>query len=456
MRKNQFLYLYILYGCLAFSLFGCAKGATTANIRETKSTVIPISEALDNLDHMMSQLEMPTTKTSSCVASILSFGGKSIKTKGLSDNYNLPDTLLYLVNFDKNGYAVLSADNRIGNVVYCITEDGSIDIDDLDEVLKTRTEYDNNVLACDSTDVFDSMGPSFVHTLLIYNALRDFNRCGDEGGGENSDDTDEDDNPLPYPEDDISGPTSDITVKPMVKTRWGQSFTPFNTLTPHNFPAGCVCIAVAQILVANKYATNMLFDGTVCNWDDMESVYNCNDPNNYYSTWDANNQVSHFVYELGKSGYCNISYGAKESSGYDSDARDTFRKLGYTNVHRFWHPLELTSDNKDRIFRMLHRGLSVYISASRWKSRGIDKEGHAWIIDGFTRGTTMNDCAYYYYHCNWGWGGTSNGYFKVECFDTEKRDRIEEGIDDGTAITQQKLHYDFNYTIIDYHKPDEE
>ena len=49
----------------------------------------------------------------------------------------------------------------------------------------------------------------------------------------------------------------------------------------------------------------------------------------------------------------------------------------------------LIKDQLDRGWPIIYRGYS-------------DDSGHAWNIDGYEDS---------FYHCNWGWGGSSNGYF---------------------------------------------
>jgi hypothetical protein len=41
--------------------------------------------------------------------------------------------------------------------------------------------------------------------------------------------------------------------------------------------------------------------------------------------------------------------------------------------------------------------------------------GHAWIVDGYID----VDSATTYYHCNWGWGGLDNGFFKLGAFQSK-------------------------------------
>lgn len=48
-------------------------------------------------------------------------------------------------------------------------------------------------------------------------------------------------------------------VRPMLTTKWHQQ-SPFSDRTPGNYPAGCVAIAVAQIMAYHEYPRDY------CNW----------------------------------------------------------------------------------------------------------------------------------------------------------------------------------------------
>jgi hypothetical protein len=42
-------------------------------------------------------------------------------------------------------------------------------------------------------------------------------------------------------------------------------------------------------------------------------------------------------------------------------------------------------------------------------------DGHAWIVDGYIE---VDSAPNTFYHCNWGWGGFNNGFFKLGAFQT--------------------------------------
>lgn len=51
------------------------------------------------------------------------------------------------------------------------------------------------------------------------------------------------------------------------------------------------------------------------------------------------------------------------------------------------------------------------------------KSGHGWIVDAYSYciDPYTKDITYAAVHCNWGWGGTNNGYFSGEVFSVAGR-----------------------------------
>jgi len=98
---------------------------------QESSTTIPLSEALASLDQMLVELSISTKSSNNksySISSVNPIGRLSfIQTKAGDLAPNIPDTLMYLVNFDdNNGFAVLAGDRRLGEQVYCVTENGVI------------------------------------------------------------------------------------------------------------------------------------------------------------------------------------------------------------------------------------------------------------------------------------------------------------------------------------------
>ena len=116
---------------------------------------------------------------------------------------------------------------------------------------------------------------------------------------------------------------------------------------------------------------------------------------------------------LRQTGICaNVVYGYSSSSNFNK-AKTAFTNLGYNYSY--------SNFSQSTVLNSVQSLLPVYI-------RGMDSddEGHAWVIDGIS---IYRQTVYYYtydypytycfneitdtnyFHCNWGWGGYSNGFY---------------------------------------------
>lgn len=195
--------------------------------------------------------------------------------------------------------------------------------------------------------------------------------------------------------------------------RWGQG-APFNLLTPYDdtqqaqTPAGCVAVAMSQIMkyhtwpnvgigqktYTSKYGDlSVNFSNTTYRWDEMIPDYDMSSASN------QDTAVAILIYHTGVavemdygpsgSGAYNLEacYALKNHFNYDPDLQLLNRKL-YT--HTEWQNLLENELNANR---------PVYYAASSGES------GHAFVCDGYDSNG--------FYHINWGWGGFYNGYFEL-------------------------------------------
>ncbi|MDE5801283.1 MAG: C10 family peptidase, partial [Paramuribaculum sp.] len=209
--------------------------------------------------------------------------------------------------------------------------------------------------------------------------------------------------------------TSRSAVAPLITTTWGQ-LAPYNDKTPlvngQATAAGCVSIAVAQVMNYYRYPMtgtgtknytsagvrhDMDFSNVNFAWDKMakKSFLNSSDA-------EANDAISTLVYAVGVS--AQTSYGVSASTasmtkaakamitnfGYDQNLRQLSREYySYESWMGIIHS-ELMAGRP-----VLYTGTNTTI-------------GHAFIADGYTSTTDAE-----YLHINWGWNGTSDGYFAV-------------------------------------------
>lgn len=354
----------------------------------------------------------------------------------------LTDTVLYIVNFkDNNGYAILSAMTSAANPVFCVTEAGQISPEDFmaaDEYLQSISPIDEPVDNITNDPYFNDMGKIFVPAAILSKIY-----SGDLT--------------IKLPDDDEEDGGNDqhtrlydtvvvSKVGPFLETKWTQ-WSPFNDfLNNPDIPAGCVAIATAQILAYNEVAPKDNFDEHPYDWDLMKTVYNYKDINHKGSS-EAQKLVSAFAKEVGKRENCRIRYRKNGSYGYADGAKRTFKNYGYKNVHKY---INFNKRTKEQVINQIKRGLPVYIDA--WDARF---SGHAWVIDGlFVRNIYYASTGKLkeqqnMFHCNWGWNGTSDGYYIQGIFDTSER-IDEDEIDTAPSDNYKPGNYVWHYRPITY------
>lgn len=209
-------------------------------------------------------------------------------------------------------------------------------------------------------------------------------------------------------------------IEPMVTTKWNQG-DPYNQACPNYFHqgtsvTGCVATAMAQILyyqreksvteiqedipsytlTSDKYGTMTVEGipaGSPIDWNNMRNTYSSS------NTAKEKKAVADLMLYCGvavKMGYSNSSSGA-----YSSNVPDAINKyFGYGNKVKHASQSNYSEDGWDAlVYKELSEGRPVYLSGHN------DGGGHAFVCDGYDG----NQC----YHINWGWGGSSDGYYML-------------------------------------------
>lgn len=213
-------------------------------------------------------------------------------------------------------------------------------------------------------------------------------------------------------------------VAPLIKTKWNQS-EPFNNAIPSlgsnyaPFVTGCVATAMAQVLNYHKYPTQGYgsnsfnkswtqgtltfqadFGATTYDWGNMLNTYT----KGSYTEAQAN-AVATLMYHCGVS--VNMNYdsaknggsGASSSNipnaistyfGYDKSAQHIQRKY-YTDEE--W---------TDIIYGELAAGRPILYGGQD----AYSNSGHEFVCHGY-------DASNQTFAINWGWGGSSDGYFTL-------------------------------------------
>ncbi|MBO7070352.1 MAG: C10 family peptidase [Bacteroidales bacterium] len=426
MEKSCFLYHILISFIIFFVASSCSSLYTDSIIEESISQqTIPLETALKTLDCFLVELGMDATKsdTNHCIIEVQTLGRNDFILETKQSDCSLPsfpDSLFYLVNYADDGFALLAANTALRSPVLALVDKGSIQSTDLYESLLSlclKSPISNSV------DVDSSK--RIILELLWIAVLEDLN-------GRRTNET-------IVPTKSISVPCFILNkYGPFLNTKWDQ-YSPFNDLCDSN-AAGCCAIAVAQIVVSNKVAPSMVFDGVTCSWADMESV--CH----YTSPWNigfpnAQNQVAHFIKLIRSHDYCRITSDYGNSVG----AKRAFKKFGYKNVTR--HLGTSGNNTISTIKQCLQNGRPVYVDGV--KSGSII--GHCWVLDGYVRINYLNPRVNDYvekelFHINWGWNGTYDGYYQLHDYDVSNSWGYDDQIDSLTHSYTNSSVYDNNYT----------
>ncbi|MBT3245025.1 MAG: T9SS type A sorting domain-containing protein [Bacteroidetes bacterium] len=216
-------------------------------------------------------------------------------------------------------------------------------------------------------------------------------------------------------------------VEPLIKARWGQAW-PFNAYCPldndpdlpdsynghHN--TSCGPTAFAQVLSYWKYPVRGVgyhsytyekyglveadFGSTVYNWDNMPLTLKFSDPESKYT------DVATLMLHAGVSADESIGSGGTLSN-YSSAAVKYFN---YSPDCEVFYRNDFTRSQWHNIFRKeLNNGRPIMMSgcsagsAEPWEYG--THYGHYFVCDGYYGED--------FYHINWGWKGSGNGYFPL-------------------------------------------
>ena len=204
-------------------------------------------------------------------------------------------------------------------------------------------------------------------------------------------------------------------VAPLIQTHWNQR-DPYNQLCFTSSGAqavtGCVATALAQVMYYHKWpqdATNTIPDNydlypdpdlppTTFRWNKMKPVY----INTGKDDEEAENAVAELMLYCGHAVNMRYGTGASSASPYyiPGALKDYF---GYPNAPQYVYRSSYTTEEWDElIYNELKCGRPVLYGANT----SAAGSGHEFICDGYD--------GHGLYHINWGWGGQSDGYFRLQ------------------------------------------
>lgn len=232
------------------------------------------------------------------------------------------------------------------------------------------------------------------------------------------------------------------TVAPLIKTKWDQN-KPYNNLCPIedgiNCPTGCVATAMAQILYYYRWpeygsgtAQGITMNGVRYDWDNMLLNYNTSD----YSTNEAN-AIATLMRHCGAA--LKMEY-SQYGSGAETRCAPFVKYFGFDgNAHEIKRSRD--NDFEEQIRNELRNERPVLFGGQ--SSYG---EAHAFVVDGFE----AND----YFHINYGWGGSMDGYYYLNLQSSDSQEATEFLFDQSAYIGLQPYRGEpVSITIDESHFP---
>lgn len=197
-------------------------------------------------------------------------------------------------------------------------------------------------------------------------------------------------------------------ISPLIQVKWNQG-KPYNTYCPgtdgNKAVVGCVAVAMAQAMSVVKYPTRPQGKysytspnyGTISIDYDKEEAYKWSD---ILSGANGKLEVARLLYHCGVS--IDMNYGPDGSGTQTSYIPKALkRNFGYPNSVTFYSRSSYDGDWHALVLNELKEGRAVCYSGADL-SKGY---GHCFNLDGY-------DGAFF--HVNWGWGGSNDGYFSLD------------------------------------------
>lgn len=188
------------------------------------------------------------------------------------------------------------------------------------------------------------------------------------------------------------GPITSYYIDNILETNWSQR-NPYNQYAPfctcsrcaargNHKLMGCVTIAIAQTIAKYGKFTGTYYGNRNIQFDQLRSGYATNE------------QIASFCHEVALG--CQVKFGCKSSSSLLKSGYQYLKDLGYNVSH---------VNGKEISMLKLALELNANFPHPVAGKESLLEGGHAWLITGikYENGTV-------HYYCNWGWGGTSNGW----------------------------------------------
>ena len=295
------------------------------------------------------------------------------------------ETSFYVFNFGNSGFVILSADDNYRPIVG-YSDEGPFET----ENMSPEVAYYLNSIAEGRSQVHKTVQSTEV--ALEWEMLKESGKLPSRNRGKKA----------TY----------------LVETRWNQS-EPYNYFCPAasggpggKAYAGCVATAMSQVMkywnhpAQGSGSHSYFYEGetlsanfgeTTYDWDNMPLTINLSSPQEQIDA------VAYFMYHCGIA--VDMMYSGSGSGAYSEDVPDAvLMYFGYSNKARLRARDSYSLEEWQAMLKdTFDQGWPVYYSGNS------SSAGHAFVCDGYDD----NDL----FHFNWGWGGSSNGWFVVDEID---------------------------------------
>ncbi len=208
----------------------------------------------------------------------------------------------------------------------------------------------------------------------------------------------------------VNNKTASYTdIAPLLKTTWDQG-APYNDLCPSGCVTGCVATAMSQVMkyhaypdqgtgyvstVYNGRTLSMTLDGVTLDWANMLDSY----PTGTSGTEAQRNAVATLMKATGYS--VKMSYGSSSGAVANAMVPALVNNFKYDVATEF-HGREFYTDEEwtEMVYNELAANRPVLYAGSGASG------GHQFVCDGYI--STSG-----YFHFNWGWSGSYDGYFAL-------------------------------------------
>ena len=346
------------------------------------------------------------------------------------------DTTFYLYQYSDNyteeaGYALLSNDRRIGEIL---------------AVLDDNSDFNEDISDSPFMQFFCMNLENYVEqTSEIWNSLTD---------------------------DDLIKARSSISdivsskkynysiigynygnISNLLTTKWDQS-NPYNSaissIKGAEYPTGCTATAMCQIMAFYEYpkiCTGTIKNelnknwGPASNWDgnyDWKIMKSMPKAKNLSST--GRMMVGSLMYQIAEE--LESNYGSNGTGVAIEKNAPYLRRLGYQCDEFASYSFDLAKKSIDNGCPVFIVGWSTKILKEHkflwwhWETVERYSDGHTWVIDGYYNmkctATNRNDSTDIqtfttdFVHCNIGWGGAKDGYYADRIFATTRGPVVEE------------------------------